>query len=118
VIRVRLGLASLPDFTVEAVFALVGTLLLTAAIAYVWYAYAEAFSLFLYHHAAHENALTLYRDGPAIFAGLLFAGLIVVSMTIKAISHRHRGDGLWSSGPVRSAREAPFRRLTKDVGRA
>ena len=50
------------------------TLLLTAAIAYVWYAYAEPFSLFLYHHAARENALTLYRDGPAILAGLLFAG--------------------------------------------
>ena len=77
------------------------TLLLTAAIAYVWYAYAEPFSLFLYHHAARENALTLYRDGPAIFAGLLFAGLIVVSMMLKAISHRHRGDGLWSSGPAR-----------------
>jgi Type IV secretory system Conjugative DNA transfer len=77
------------------------TFLLTAAIAYVWYAYAEPFSLFLYHHAARENALTLYRDGPAIFAGLLFACLIVVSMILKAIGHRHRGDGLWSSGPAR-----------------
>jgi hypothetical protein len=77
------------------------TLLLTAAIAYVWYAYTEPFSLFLYHHVARENALTLYRDGPAIFAGLLFAGLIVISMMLKAISHRHRGDGLWSSGPAR-----------------
>jgi hypothetical protein len=77
------------------------TLLPTAILAYVWYAYAEPFSLFLYHHAARENALTLYRDDPAIFAGLLFAGLIVVSMMLKAISHRHRGDGLWSSGPAR-----------------
>ena len=71
------------------------TLLLTALIAYVWYAYAEPFSLFLYHHAARENALTLYRDGPAIFAGLLFAGLIVVSMMLKAISHRHRAADLY-----------------------
>src|ERR1700722_10320144 len=77
------------------------TLLLTDALAYVWYAYSEHFSLFLYHHAARENALTLYRDGPAIFAGMLFAGLIVVSMILKAIGHRHRGDGLWSSGPPR-----------------
>ena len=76
------------------------SLLLTAALVYIWYSFAEPFSVFLFQHASPENALALYRAGPSIFAGLLLAALILLTLVFKT-SPRHRGDGLWSSGPVR-----------------
>jgi len=76
-------------------------LLLLAGCAYIWYAYSQAFSLFLYHHASRENAAALYRHGPTIFAGVLFAALLLLSLLFRLFSLRHSREGLWSSRPMR-----------------
>ena len=61
-------------------------LLLLAGCAYIWYAYSQAFSLFLYYHASRENAAALYHHGPTIFAGVLFAALLVLSLIFRLVS--------------------------------
>jgi Type IV secretory system Conjugative DNA transfer len=76
-------------------------LLLLAGCAYIWYAYSQAFSLFLYHHASRENAAALYRHGPTIFACVLFAALLLLSLTFRLFGLRQRREGLWSSRPMR-----------------
>ncbi len=78
-------------------------MIVTFATIYVWVSYAQAFSLCLYWAAPQVYALTLYQYGPTILAGLLIAGLVLLSTLKRALSDRGGSDGLWNSGPGRRA---------------
>ena len=77
-------------------------LLLLAGCAYIWYAYSQKrFRSSCTTTPPLRTRLALYRHGPAIFAGVLFAALLLLSLIFRLVSLRHRGEGLWSSRPMR-----------------